>query len=382
MKRLRASLLSLVLVVTLTSLFSGQVFAATKKTAPAKKPAVTAKKPAPAKPAPVSDKATIKFTDDAGRQVEIPSKITRIVPSGQLAQIVLFSIAPDMLTGISSKWDNDSIKYVDSKYRNLPVVGQFYGASDLNLEEIAKVNPQVIIDVGEAKSTIVKDMDNISKQVGIPTIHIDAKTATMGDAYRKLGKLLGKEKEADALAKYCEDTYKNTQAIAKKVGDKKVKLIYCTGTDGLNVLAKGSYHAEVIDLLSNNAAVVKDISSKGSGNPVDMEQIMMWDPDVIIFSPGSIYSTVAQKKEWQGLTAIKTGKYCEVPSVPYNWLGTPPSINRYLGMVWMTQLLYPNEAKYNMYDETAKFYKMFYHCNLTKAQYNELTANSVMTPKK
>jgi len=35
------------------------------------------------------------FTDSTGRQVEVPSEITKIAVSGPLAQIVLFSLAPD-----------------------------------------------------------------------------------------------------------------------------------------------------------------------------------------------------------------------------------------------------------------------------------------------
>jgi iron complex transport system substrate-binding protein len=326
---------------------------------------------------------TVTFTDSAERQVEVPAKVTKIVPSGPLAQIALFALAPDMLVGLSGKWDPAAEQYLDTKYYNLPVLGQFYGGKgDLNLEEIAKVDPQVIIDVGQSKSSIVEDMDGITEQVGIPTVHIEATTETMGEAYRMLGTLLGREKEAEVLAKYCEGVYSKTQDIMKKVGDDgKVNLIYCTGGDGLNVIAKGSFHAEILDLVSNNVAVVKDISSKGTGNPVDMEQIVLWDPDVIVFAPDSVYSSVAGDKTWQKLTAIKNGKYYEVPMGPYNWMGFPPSVNRYMGMIWITQLLYPDKAEYDLYKETAKYYELFYHSKLTEDQYKALVANSILKDK-
>ena len=108
-----------------------------------------------------------------------------------------------------------------------------------------------------------------------------------------------------------------------------------------------------------------------------MEQILLWDPDVIIFAPESIHSTVSQKKAWQNLTAIKNGRYYEVPSVPYNWMGSPPSVNRYLGMIWITQLLYPEKAQYNAYQEVAEYYKLFYHTVLTQDQYKGLVGNSL-----
>lgn len=320
---------------------------------------------------------TISFTDSAGRTVEIPSNITRIAASGTMAQIVLFPIAADMLVGLASEWDPSAEQYIDSKYFNLPVLGQFYGKGDLNLEEVAKADPQIIIDIGESKSSIVEDMDNIMNQVGIPTVHIEATTETMADTYRTLGKLLNKEAEAEVLAQYCEEILSEMKDIMTKVGDEnKVNLVYCVGEDGLNVLAKDSFHAEILDQICNNVAVVDDISSKGAGNPVDMEQFLLWDPDVIVFAPNSAYSKVSKDKAWQELKAIRNGIYYEVPYGPYNWMGNPPSVNRYIGIIWITQLLYPKHAQYDLYEETARYYKLFYHCDLTKEQYKALVANS------
>jgi iron complex transport system substrate-binding protein len=322
------------------------------------------------------------FTDSADRKVEVPANITRIAPSGTMAQIVLFALAPEMFVGLSGEWDTEAAQYIDSTYYNLPVLGQFYGKGDLNLEEVVKADPQVIIDVGESKSTIVEDMDAIAEQVSIPTIHIEATTESMGDAYRELGKLLGREKEAEVLANYCDEIYAKTQDIMNKVGeDGKVKLLYCT-SDGLSVLAKDSFHAEIIDQVSNNVAIVDDISSKGTGNPVDMEQILLWDPEVILFAPGSIYNTVAKDKAWQELSAIKNNRYFEVPSGPYNWMGNPPSVNRYMGMVWITQLLYPEQAGYNSYEEVARYYDLFYHTKLTEEQFKTLVTNSLIKLEK
>ncbi|EHL04690.1 ABC transporter substrate-binding protein [Desulfitobacterium hafniense] len=326
---------------------------------------------------PGQDKS-VSFTDSAGRTVEVPANITRIAASGTMAQIVLFPLAADQFVGLAGKWDPSAQEYLDPKYANLPVLGQFYGKGDLNLEEIAKADPQIIIDIGDTKPSIAEDMDGIMNQVGIPTVHIGATTETMPEAYRTLGKLLNKEAEAEVLAQYCEEVFKKTEDIMAKVGeDSKANLLYCLGENGLNVLAKGSYHAEILDQISNNVAVVNDVSSKGNGNPVDMEQIVLWDPDVIVFAPDSIYSTVSGEKAWQEIKAIKNGKYYEVPLGPYNWMGNPPSVNRYIGMIWLTQLLYPEQAQYDLYQETARYYKLFYHSDLTEEQYKALVANSV-----
>ena len=316
------------------------------------------------------------FTDSVGREVTVPVQIDRIAVSGPMAQIVLFALCPDKLVGISNAWDESAAQYLDTEYYNLPLLGQLYGGKgELNLETLLESGAQVVIDVGEAKGSIVEDLDALQEQTTIPFVHIDAALATMDETYTLLGDLLGMPDEAKTLADYCRSTYDRALTIADSV--EKANLLYVTGDAGLNVIAQGSYHAEVIDLLSNNLAVVDDPSSKGTGNEVDMEQILNWNPDVILFAPDSIYDTVAGDAAWQGVTAIQNGAYYEVPMGPYNWMGFPPSVQRLLGMLWMAKVLYPEAADYDLYTEAAEYFKLFYHCDLTREQYDALVANSL-----
>lgn len=316
------------------------------------------------------------FTDSTGREVTVPAQIDKVAVSGPLAQIVLFALCPDKLVGVANEWDESAQQYLDEKYYNLPLLGQLYGGKgELNLETLLSSGAQVVIDVGEAKSTIVEDMNDLQEQTGIPFLHIDAKLVSMDETYTMLGDLLGMTDEARTLADYCRSTYDKATAIAD--GAEKANLLYITGDTGLNVIARGSYHAEVIDLLSNNLAVVDEPSSKGTGNEVDMEQILNWAPSIVFFAPGSIYSTVADNENWQTIPAIKDGKYYEVPFGPYNWMGFPPSVQRILGMQWMVKVLYPEAADYDMYEVAQTYFQLFYHCDLTIDQYNALVDNSL-----
>ena len=316
------------------------------------------------------------FTDSVGREVTVPAQIDQVAVSGPMAQIVLFALCPDKLVGISNAWDESAAQYLDTEYYNLPLLGQLYGGKgELNLETLLESGAQVVIDVGEAKGSIVEDLDALQEQTAIPFVHIDAALATMDETYTLLGDLLGMPDEAKTLADYCRGTYDRALTIADSV--EKANLLYITGDAGLNVIAQGAYHAEVIDLLSNNLAVVDEPSSKGTGNEVDMEQILNWNPDVILFAPDSIYDTVAEDAAWQGVTAIQNGAYYEVPMGPYNWMGFPPSVQRLLGMLWMAKVLYPEAADYDLYTEAANYFELFYHCELTREQYDALVANSL-----
>jgi iron complex transport system substrate-binding protein len=318
------------------------------------------------------------FTDSCGREVEIPGEVTRIVPSGPLAQIVLFAIAPEMLVGLATEWNDSAKGFIPQEYYELPYFGQLYGSADLNVEELALAEPQLIIDVGEAKKSIVEDMDNLQTQTTIPSIHISANLETMPQAFRTLGTILGKEDKGEELAAFCEKVYKRTVGIMEKVGDNKVKGLYVLGEEGLNVLAKGTFHAEIIDMMIDNLAIVDEPSGRGFGNTVDMEQIALWNPDWVIFGPGSIYGNVKEMPAWQEVPAIVNGNYVEVPEGPHNWLGMPPSVQRYLGLIWLPSVLYPDQCDYDMKAEVMEYYKLFYSCEKTEDQYKTLTANAFL----
>lgn len=316
------------------------------------------------------------FTDSCGREVKVPTDIQKVAVSGPLAQMVVFAIVPDKMVGVANAWDATAENYFDQKYLDLPLLGQLYGGKgELNLETLLAADPDVVIDVGEPKSTMAEDLDGLQEQSGIPVVHIDAYLASMDDTYAMLSDLLAMPNEGQALADYCRNAYDTVKAIVD--GVEKADVLYITGEEGLNVIARDSYHAEVVDMLCNNLAVVDEPSSKGTGNEVDMEQILNWNPDVILFAPGSIYATVGEDAAWQGVTAIKDGAYYEVPMGPYNWMGFPPSVQRLLGMQWMAKVLYPDAVDYDMYEAASTYFQMFYHCDLTREQYDALVANSL-----
>ena len=321
---------------------------------------------------------TVVFTDDLGREVELPAAIERIVPTGPLAQIVLYAIAPDMFVGLAAKWYSTAEGFVPEEYMNLPFFGQLYGSADLNVEELALADPQVIIDIGQTMSTGAEDMDTLQEQTNIPTVFVSASLETMPQTFRTLGKLLGREEKGEELAQFCERVYTRTTSIMEQVGDNKVNALYVLGEQGLNVLAKDSYHSELIDMLTNNLAVVDNPVSKGTGNEVTMEQLALWNPDFVLFAPDSIYDTVAEMDTWTDISAIANSNYIEVPEGPHNWMGSPPAVQRYLGMIWLTAELYPDYCDYDVKAEIYEYYELFYNCELTEEQYNTLTANAFL----
>lgn len=374
MKRILTLLVAAVMLISLLGGCSGE---SSEKTSPTPDSSAAPTQSA-APPSEKTPRGDFEFTDDAGRKVEVDGVITRIAASGPMAQIALFAIAPEMFVGLSVEWDPETEGIIPDEYYNLPVIGQLYGGKgEMNLEELALLDPQLIIDVGEAKGSIAEDLDGLQEQTGVTFVHIDSKLETLPETYRRLGELLDKEEEGEALAEYCERIWDRAMEIREKAGDNMADVVYCLGTDGLSVLAKTSFHAEVIDLLANNVAVVNEVSSKGTGNAVDMEQLMIWDPEYILFAPDGSFDA-ASAAEWQQLSAVESGKYLEIPGIPYNWMASPPSAQRYLGLIWLQAVLYPDIADYDVFEECTEYFRLFYHTELTREEFDSITENSFL----
>ena len=323
---------------------------------------------------------TREFTDSTGRTVTLPERVTKIAISGPLSQIYILPLAGDMLVGVSTAYAEDAQTYLPAYIYEKAEIGQLYGGKgEMDLEALLAAGPDVVIDIGEPKKTTAEDLAALTDQTGIPFIHIDATVATAPEAYRTLGKLLDREEKAEELAAWCESTYAGIAAMMERVdadGARKT-LLYCLGDKGVNVIAKGSFHAETINFMSDNLAVIEDVVATGAGNEVDLEQILLWDPDVIVFAPDSCYDDISVSGQWQSVGAVARGDFFRTPSGPYGWLSSPPAVQRYLGMLWLGQLLYPQYAEYDLQAEVTEYYQLFYGCELTEELYQTLIANAL-----
>ena len=99
MKRVLFLLLALVLVLSLAACSAAKPETTQNPAASSEPAELASTEPSTAEP------ATRVFTDSLGREVEVPTSITKLAVSGPLAQIVLFALCPDKLVGIASEWD-------------------------------------------------------------------------------------------------------------------------------------------------------------------------------------------------------------------------------------------------------------------------------------
>ena len=348
--------------------------------APAEDPA--AEEPAAEEePAPV-EAETVSFTDSLGRTVELPADITRIAPSGAVATMILAAIAPEFMVAINAAPTEKQLAFLPANLADLPETGQMYGSkANLNLETVLSADPQVVIDLGDKKDDMAEDLDALQEQTGIPVIFIEADLPHMAAAFHTLGSILsGKAERGEALAVFVDRTTTMAAENAAKITDETcVSAMYTTGEDGLGTNAAGSVQAQVLDMVGvENAVVVEDVTNKGGGNIISLEQLYNFDPDVILFADGSIYDTVADDPAWSQLTAISTGKYYEVPGTPYSWLSGPPSMNMLLGVWWLGNLIYPEIYDYDMTSVAKEAYSLLWGYELSDEEVTSLLAHSTL----
>jgi iron complex transport system substrate-binding protein len=321
---------------------------------------------------------TRAFTDSAGREVQIPVEITTIAPSGSYAQLILYTLCPDKLIGLSDPFTRIQKKYIDEKYYDLPIFGKLYGsAGTFNLEEIIKASPDVIIDMGERKTGIGADMDSVQSRTGIPVIFIEATIDTMADAYDMLGDMLGMEGQAAELSRYIREVMDFAADTKNKIQEgTRPSVLYSQGEYGNEVNGAGSVHSEVLDYVGvKNAAVMDSILATG-GDEVSMEQIILWNPEVVILAPDSCYREIYTDSLWAEVDAVRNRRVYEAPIGPYNWLDRPPSVQRVLGILWLGNLVYPEYYDFDMTEKAQEFYKLFFRYALSTEEAQELMARS------
>ena len=311
-------------------------------------------------------KETVSFTDSSGRVVEIPATIDRVAPSGAVATMFLSAFAPEKMCTVSGRPSNAQMAYLPEELASLPETGQMYGSkATLNLEELLASGAELVIDLGDFKDGIQEDLDALQAQIGIPVIFIEANMESMASAFRTLGKVLSMEERGEALGAFVDETMAMAAENKGKIKD-KVSVMYTTTADGLGTNAKGSTQAQGLEIVgAENDIVVENVSDKGGGNQINLETAMMADPDVIIFTEESIYKEVSTLSGWKEMTAVKNGSYYMVPTMPYNWLGNPPSMNMLIGVWWLGNLLYPEYYSYSMVDKAREIYSLLWGYDLS-----------------
>ena len=317
---------------------------------------------------------TREITDMAGRKVTVPTaeNIESVFSAGPVAAIFLYMVAPDKLLGWNYELNDVEKSIILDKYQDLPNFGM---GDAVNYEAVIAANPTIAINSGKINDAMVSDCDALSESLGIPVVAVDNELNNSAEAFRFMGELLGVEDHAEELAQYAEQVFTDINALSDIPEEKKVSVYFGNGEDSLETAPRGSQHAQILDVI--NAVNVADLElGDGSRVQISAEQLLAWDPDVIVVngepkadkSGSSAAEDILSNPDYASLKAVQDQKVYGTPNAPFSWVDRPAGPNRLIGMRWFSALIYPEYIKCDINEEIHKFFDLFYHVDLSDEQ--------------
>ena len=317
---------------------------------------------------------TREITDMAGRKVTVPvaENIESVFSAGPVAAIFLYMVAPDKLLGWNYELNDVEKSIILDKYQDLPNFGM---GDAVNYEAVIAANPTIAINSGKINDTMVSDCDALSESLGIPVVAVDNELNNSAEAFRFMGELLGVEDHAEELAQYAEQVFTDINVLSDIPEEKKVSVYFGNGEDSLETAPRGSQHAQILDAI--NAVNVADLElGDGSRVQISAEQLLAWDPDVIVVngepkadkSGSSAAEDILSNPDYASLKAVQDQKVYGTPNAPFSWVDRPAGPNRLIGMRWFSALIYPEYIKCDINEEIHKFFDLFYHVDLSDEQ--------------
>ena len=261
----------------------------------------------------------LTLIDTADRIVTIPRPIERVVLVGMLNSLrTLVQLgAADKIVATSTVagfiYDEPGrSKYFSPLHRAAPELGELprIDYRNPNLEFILTLKPDVIMSYGE-----YSDPDLIQENTGIPTI-LSGKS-TGGDLgfeqHRFIGTVTGRETEAEELISYANEKLDELRDVTSGMSDSgkpKVLVVHLGGGGVPEDITTVMVRYDPVEI-AGGMNVAKECAGEPSSVKVSKEQIIAWNPDIILLgsSPSKEHhisiEDVLSDPDLQTLNAIK-----------------------------------------------------------------------------
>ncbi len=331
------------------------------------------------------DGDTHTVVDHAGDTVEVPNEITRVV----IDQIPILSTYMAYFEGSAPYIVGycGSFKSVieDTVLKNIaPELMEssetVYAQSDLNIEEIMKLEPDVIFY--NASNT---EHAEILKASGIPSIGFattgaDADPLERYDEWlRLLEDVFGEDGKMDAFIAAGDEIVGDIEArIAEIPEEERPSAMILWGySDGVpQVPGSGTFGPFWTQHLGVNDVAAEEVQGFGQ---VSMEQIYVWDPDILFLDGPGLLSMNTQQvlnNEVEGadfsiLSAVQNGRVYDTTLGMWNWF--TPNPDAPLVLAWMACNTYPEAfADYPLEDTIKDYYLEWYGYEVTDEELQEM----------
>lgn len=331
------------------------------------------------------------IVDMADRNLTVPSPITKVLSTSPTATVIVYMVAPETLLAFNYETTTEEQEYMPGPYKGLPSVGGWYGAQSGSYEQFISMDPQVVLEsVAVSNSTsssthaaTTSTLNERQRKFGsIPVVAVDdnSNVTTVNPSIEFIGKLLGKEDQAKKLTDYNTRIQKEVTDVVSTIPEsEKVTVYYAEGSTGLQTEPSGSVHGQLIDLCGGKNVADVQLQGGTGKTEVSMEQILKWDPEVIITTEPTFYKGIYGNSSWSSVSAVKNKRVYLSPQSPFKWFDRPTGANLIMGVPWVAKILYPDKFQnLSLVSEVKNFYSEFYHYDLGDDEVKNILEESGM----
>jgi iron complex transport system substrate-binding protein len=311
------------------------------------------------------------FVDDAKRSVVLPPRVARVFAAGGPAEVLLYTLAPEMLVGRNRVPDAEAMEFFPAAHRNPVLIRRLPEVNNPKADaELVALKPDLYVDYGTVHEDYIASVEAVQRRTGVPGIILDGALARVPQTYRRLGAALGIAARGERLAAAADHILTKYRG---SLASSKVRVYLACSPDGLVPCRADESAGEPLAWLGGVNVAGTDASAPR--RPLSVDEITALRPDAIVVSGAAgAAARLRANPAWHALDAVAAGRVYEWPRLPYGWGGRPPSVNRLPGLVWLSYMASKRPVDAAFYADIRSVFSDFYHVALTEAQLQRLLA--------
>jgi iron complex transport system substrate-binding protein len=310
--------------------------------------------------------STRTITDMVGREVTLPAEIKRIAAVGPVPVLNTFIFTmgegEKIVNGLPGFAKNERWKYQTvfaPHLVNLPTIQE--SRTSPNIEELIKLEPDVVFTMDEqmAKAVANAEMNAVVLSWTEPE---DVKKTI-----KLVGEVLNKKAQADEYVKYFDaKVEKISKAVSTIPEEKRPRVLYA------NMESMSAPH-EISDWWIETAGgnSVAKVIREGKQMNFSVEQLLKWDPEIIIVSTPNDVKILNEDARYQKISAVANKKIYPTPMGAHVWAHR--SAEQPLILMWAAKTIHPDTFKdLDVEQEAIDFYKKFFGYSMNKTEIQEI----------
>lgn len=314
----------------------------------------------------------IHLTDMRQRSVVLPAPAARIValplPSG--AMLMASDQSADRLVGLHPSTLRIALEGPLARLfpalRNVKTSLLLAGGSAFmpNVEALAALAPDLVVQRGERGDDIVAPLEAAGLTTLLVTYEGEEQTR---QNMRLLGAAIGAgERSAQAVAWRIAVADRIAAAVAGRPSAPRPRVLFLSRSQGGYTATGGNTPNDFAITLAGGTNLAGDLPGSVA---VSVEQLLLWDPDVILLNSGDASLTpaaLAADPVLSMLTAVTRRSVYKAPTGGYRW--EPPGPENPLLWLWLAEILHPARGAQALRADLSDGFGLVYGSRPTEAE--------------